>query len=147
MRVKTVIVASVVTLCCLALITDHRGKNVYLNTVVHAQAALDPCSDTSVLKSSVALVGSSDIVIAPVTNAAIYICGFGMSGNGSGRLGYGTTTQCRLGEFTPLTGNLSSTGFGVPFIAGNHGQTILSTPVDVGLCAPGSMGFVTYVQQ
>jgi hypothetical protein len=142
MRVKTVAVGCVLVLCCLALVTGHRSKN-YLNTVVHAQAAIDPCSDTSVLKSSAALVGSNDVVIAPVTNAAISICGFGMSGFGSTRFGYGTPTQCRLGEFTPLTGNLNS----FPFIAGNHGQTILSTPVDVGLCAPGATGFVTYVQQ
>ncbi|HXN24595.1 MAG TPA: hypothetical protein VOA41_17805 [Candidatus Dormibacteraeota bacterium] len=100
MRVKTIIAASVVALCCFTLVTVHRSKKGYLNAVVHAQAVIDPCSDTSVLKSSVALTNFSKDLVASVPGTAIYICGFAMigSGGGSERLGYGDLHAVPVGD-------------------------------------------------
>lgn len=131
-------------------------------------ATYDACASiqgTSPVKSSVVVAittATTTSLIAPVTGAAIYVCGFTITISevittpNTIVFEYGTGATCGTGT-TALTGKLGDGGVlaAAPIvIAANMNGSLFSTPISQRLCAltaiGGSASFqgvLTYVQQ
>lgn len=139
----------------------------YVNPAA-SQSSYDPCSTitgSSVPKSSVAIAvttAATTSLIAPVTGAAIYVCGFSVTISevvttaNTMKFVYGTGATCGTGT-ADLTGAYGTGGVtaGIPIVlAAGGSQTLFSTPVSQRLCVTTTIGgsaafsgVLTYVQQ
>jgi len=130
-----------------------------------AQSSFDPCFSNGVVKSSVVIeitTAATTSLVAPVTNASIYICGFSLTISqvvttaNTFRLVYGTGATCGT-ETVNLTGTYGSGGItaGIPLsINFTTGSAAMTTPVSQRLCATTTVGasanfqgVLTYVQR
>lgn len=114
-------------------------------------ASLDPCFTAPKSSVSVAIsTATTTEVVAPVTGASVYVCGFTSS------FGATTTAQFEYGTSTACTGTHALTGVMAPStgtVASLSGEgTKLTAPASQGLCivstgTGGINGALTYVQQ
>lgn len=123
---------------------------------VRAQQA-DPCLSPAIHKLSVVIniaSATTTSIIAPVTDAKIYICGFSLTISGttnpSFQLEYGTGATCGTGTVV-LTGSFLGGAATAPTHI-MHDKTVEVSPVSQRICvvtggtAPNAQGVLTYTQ-